>query len=143
MWQLWRSLIEIRGTELQLYWTKFYLVLFIDGGLFALLKASSSNQSLAFPRSMIPGAGLVLTGLGLLLLRGAAWWVRWWEGKLRELEKAIHKELPDDFPINVFEDHPHYKPPKRWRIPTFKTAHGVMWIILVAWLGILIVTMMH
>lgn len=138
MWEQWDSLVDIRISELRLYWTRFSALLAVNGGALALYRFWNHPDGECGWESVVVGVfGAVFAGLSVLILRGSHFWVRWWEDRLLELEKAIVTSAPGLLP--VFSVHPHYvqRSRRKKHTSTFSNATRVMYVVLAAWLSLL------
>lgn len=138
MWEQWDSLVEIRISELRLYWTRFSALLAVNGGALALFRFwNASGGECGWESVLVAAFGTAFASLSVLILRGSHFWVRWWEDRLLDLEKKIISSHPGVTP--VFSNHPHYTQDSTGKrhTSTFSNATRVMFIVLAAWISLL------
>ena len=84
LFSIWKTMIDIRTAELRLSWTKFYLIILINGGLLAMYHVVIKSKALSIIWCLL---GFAFSLLGWLLIRGSYWWVQFWEEQLKEMEE--------------------------------------------------------
>jgi len=121
LFSIWRTMIDIRTAELRLSWTKFYLIILINGGLLAMYHVVIKSKALSIIWCLL---GFAFSLLGWLLIRGSYWWVQFWEEQLKEME-----EMHEVF--YIFSSHPRYTGLRH--ISTFKIPQALCWLMIAGW----------
>jgi len=137
LWVQWQSVIDIRTAELKLFWTRFSALLVVNGGALALFQFWHSGDGPAgdWPPIAVSVIGAIVSSLSVLILHGSYFWVRWWERKLVAIEHRLC--APNRNLEEVFGSHPHNVPGQK-HLSTFKNALGVTYVVLIAWITLLI-----
>jgi len=139
MWNQWNSLVDIRISELRLYWTRFSALLVVNGGALALFRYwTNPDGDCGWESVVVAGLGTLLAYLSVRILKGSHFWVRWWEDRLLELEQNMITSESNLAPI--FSKHPHYleKGKAVKHTSTFENANRVMYVVLISWSALLV-----
>lgn len=102
----YQTLLRCRDLELNLHVTRSNLCLVVEGALLAFvapsmisLKAGASVVDKAVPL-LLALSGIAVSAICIPIVRGASFWVSYWEHRLGEIEARV---LPT---IAIFRDHP-------------------------------------
>ena len=116
------------------FWTIFYLMSLINGGLFGIVV--TSNAEAAY-KLLVAALGIAICVIWFLIQRRMHYWCDWWDSKLEELEEDFmgKSQLPAAL---LFRKRKEKTAPHRKGISTriggclMPTIFGVGWVVLAA-----------